>query len=190
MDLVLFYYVLILVACIPIMYRIPKVQYYVRFTVFCGVILTGSFCYAIRLAFNGRCYENAWRFIKLLSFAGKTVGLNPVIENVEVLSKEPCIFVCNHQSCIDVASVADLWPQRCTVVSKASLNFIGPLGIVMWLSNTISIDRSRHKDAICAMQKAAEAAIRDKVSVFIFPEGTRSDAGHLLPFKKEHSIWP
>ncbi|VDQ16444.1 unnamed protein product, partial [Trichobilharzia regenti] len=160
------YYGLIVIGCIPVLYRIPKVQYYTRFTVFCGVILLGSFYYAIRLAFHG--------YIKIMSFSGRLIGLHPVIENSEMLSEEPCIYVCNHQSCIDVASAAGVWPKRCTVVSKASLRLAGPMGIVMWLSNTICINRSSHKDAISAMQK---------VSVFIFPEGTRSDNDNLLPFK-------
>nr|CAH8830357.1 unnamed protein product [Trichobilharzia regenti] len=178
------YYGLIVIGCIPVLYRIPKVQYYTRFTVFCGVILLGSFYYAIRLAFHGRSYQNAWRYIKIMSFSGRLIGLHPVIENSEMLSEEPCIYVCNHQSCIDVASAAGVWPKRCTVVSKASLRLAGPMGIVMWLSNTICINRSSHKDAISAMQKASAAAKRDHVSVFIFPEGTRSDNDNLLPFKK------
>ncbi|CAH8461682.1 unnamed protein product [Schistosoma mattheei] len=123
-------------------------------------------------------------FVRYLAFSGRLVGLNPVVEDDHLLSGEPCIYVLNHQSCIDVTGVGDIWPKRCSVVSKASLRFMGFLGIVMWLSKTISIDRSHHTDAISAMEKAAIEAKQDKVSVFIFPEGTRSDAGYLLPFKK------
>ncbi|CAH8463558.1 unnamed protein product [Schistosoma intercalatum] len=123
-------------------------------------------------------------FVRYLAFSGRMVGLNPVVEDGHLLSGEPCIYVLNHQSCIDVTGVGDIWPNRCSVVSKASLKFMGFLGIVMWLSKTICIDRSHHTDAISAMEKAAIEAKQDKVSVFIFPEGTRSDAGHILPFKK------
>lgn len=84
----------------------------------------------------------------------------------------------------DIPGVGGIWPKRCAVVSKASLKFIGPLGLIIWLSRTITIDRSHHSDAISTMDKAAEAAKRDQVSVCIFPEGTRSDADNLLPFKK------
>ncbi|KAH8851874.1 1-acyl-sn-glycerol-3-phosphate acyltransferase beta [Schistosoma japonicum] len=184
MCLHILYYVGVIFACIPILYRIPKVQYYTKFTVFCLSILVGSFYYSIRLAFEGRRYENAWMFIKHLTFSGKLIGLNPVVENAQLLPKEPCIYVLNHQSLIDVASVGGIWPKRCAVVSKASLKFIGPLGLIIWLSRTITIDRSHHSDAISTMDKAAEAAKRDQVSVCIFPEGTRSDADNLLPFKK------
>ncbi|CAI2724418.1 unnamed protein product [Schistosoma spindalis] len=184
MVLFMFAYTSILFATIPILYRIPKVQYYVKFSVLCLLILIGSFIYSIRMAFKGRGYENAWMFVRYLAFSGRMVGLNPVVEDDHLLSVEPCIYVLNHQSCIDVTSVGDIWPKRCTVVSKASLKLMGFLGIIMWLSKTISIDRSHHTDAISAMEKAAIAAKRDKVSVFIFPEGTRSDADYLLPFKK------
>ncbi|CAH8457013.1 unnamed protein product [Schistosoma bovis] len=177
-------YAFILFATIPILYRIPKVQYYVKFSVFFLLIFIGSFICSIRLAFKGRRYENAWMFVRYLAFSGRMIGLNPVVEDGHLLSGEPCIYVLNHQSCIDVTGVGDIWPKRCSVVSKASLKFMGFLGIVMWLSKTISIDRSHHTDAISAMEKAAIEAKQDKVSVFIFPEGTRSDAGYLLPFKK------
>ncbi|CAH8446427.1 unnamed protein product [Schistosoma turkestanicum] len=176
--------IFVLFASAPVLYRIPKVQYYTKFAVFFLLIVIGSFIYAIRLALEGRRYENAWRFVKYLAFAGRMIGLNPIVENAHLLPEEPCIYVSNHQSCIDVAGVGDIWPKRCTVVSKASLKYMGFLGVIMWLSRTISINRSRHSDAISAMENAAIAAKRDEVSVFIFPEGTRSDTVTLLPFKK------
>ncbi|KAH8851873.1 1-acyl-sn-glycerol-3-phosphate acyltransferase [Schistosoma japonicum] len=200
MCLHILYYVGVIFACIPILYRIPKVQYYTKFTVFCLSILVGSFYYSIRLAFEGRRYENAWMFIKHLTFSGKLIGLNPVVENAQLLPKEPCIYVLNHQSLIDVASVGGIWPKRCAVVSKASLKFIGPLGLIIWLSRTITIDRSHHSDAISTMDKAAEAAKRDQVSAlylnnhsrFRFAFFLRAQGQMLIIFcllKKERSIW-
>lgn len=101
----------------------------------------------------------------------------------------------------DNLGVGDIWPKRCSVVSKASLKFMGFLGIVMWLSKTISIDRSHHTDAISAMEKAAIEAKQDKVNAFHFDCFTRSRFSFFLRaqdpmpvifclLKREHFTWP
>ncbi|GAA50778.1 lysophosphatidate acyltransferase [Clonorchis sinensis] len=109
--------------------------------------------------------------------------------------EKPCIYVANHQSIIDVASEAifavfkfsglvDVWPEQCTIISKASMKFAGPVGVITWLSKLIYIDRSKHSDAVSIMKYAAAEARDAKVSVYVFPEGTRSCTGTMLPFKK------
>jgi len=50
-------------------------------------------------------------------------------------------------------------------------------------AGTIFIDRSNRERAISSLHRAA-AEIRGGKSVVIFPEGTRSRTGRLLPFKK------
>jgi 1-acyl-sn-glycerol-3-phosphate acyltransferase len=47
----------------------------------------------------------------------------------------------------------------------------------------ISIDRSNRKSAFESLTRAADT-IRNGTSVLIFPEGTRSREGQILPFKK------
>lgn len=56
----------------------------------------------------------------------------------------------------------------------------------MALSGTVFIDRSNRKSAIAAFDSAVKEIKRDRKSVWIFPEGTRSyyDKPDLLPFKK------
>ena len=50
------------------------------------------------------------------------------------------------------------------------------LGWFMALSGTVFIDRGNRSSAIAAFDKAAEEVRRERQSVFIFPEGTRSNA--------------
>ncbi len=56
----------------------------------------------------------------------------------------------------------------------------------MALSGTVFIDRSNRQDALKAFEKAAEEMRRERQTVFIFPEGTRSYAKEptLGAFKK------
>ncbi|MBA0756123.1 hypothetical protein Gogos_020854 [Gossypium gossypioides] len=52
------------------------------------------------------------------------------------------------------------------------------------LANHLRIDRSDPSTAIKSMEKAVQAVKKHGLSLIIFPEGTRSKNGRLLPFKK------
>ncbi|XP_035543328.1 1-acyl-sn-glycerol-3-phosphate acyltransferase-like isoform X2 [Juglans regia] len=52
------------------------------------------------------------------------------------------------------------------------------------LANHLRIDRSNPTAAIESMKQAARAVVENNLSLIIFPEGTRSKNGRLLPFKK------
>ncbi|XP_012070815.1 1-acyl-sn-glycerol-3-phosphate acyltransferase isoform X2 [Jatropha curcas] len=52
------------------------------------------------------------------------------------------------------------------------------------LANHLRIDRSNPTAAIQSMKEAACAVVKNNLSLIIFPEGTRSKNGRLLPFKK------
>ncbi|CAI2737693.1 unnamed protein product [Dicrocoelium dendriticum] len=167
------------------LYQIPWIKFYAKYAIFCGVISLGSLYYLVEFSIRGREFKNAWRFKRVFKFAGYLIGLKPVVKDAHYLTfDKPCIYVANHQSCIDVASIADVWPENCTIVAKSSLKFAGPVGIITWLSKLIYIDRSKHKDAVSMMKHAANEALKHKVSVYVFPEGTRTCTGTLLPFKK------
>ncbi|ONK65866.1 uncharacterized protein A4U43_C06F1770 [Asparagus officinalis] len=52
------------------------------------------------------------------------------------------------------------------------------------LANHLRIDRSNPSAAIESMKEVARALVKQNLSLIIFPEGTRSKTGRLLPFKK------
>lgn len=56
----------------------------------------------------------------------------------------------------------------------------------MWLSNTVFLDRRNRTNAVQAFAKAADDMKSKKVSIFVFPEGTRTNSSEvgMLPFKK------
>lgn len=71
--------------------------------------------------------------------------------------------------------------------------YTGPVGFVMWMCKIIFINRSRTVDAKLMLERLVDVIKKErvclyvfilKVSVFMFPEGTRSDSGCFLPFKK------
>lgn len=115
-----------------------------------------------------------------------TTGIHFDIEAPDHLSTRPAVFVANHQSELDVLLLATIFPPYCSVTAKKSLKRIPFLGWFMALSGTVFIDRANRATAMAAFDGAAEEMRRDRQSVFIFPEGTRTyfERPDLLPFKK------
>lgn len=115
-----------------------------------------------------------------------TTGVRFDISGREHLSTRPAVFVANHQTELDVLLLGAIFPPYCSVTAKKSLKRIPFLGWFMALSGTVFIDRANRATAMAAFDGAAMEMRRDRQSVFIFPEGTRSyfDEPDLLPFKK------
>jgi len=59
------------------------------------------------------------------------------------------------------------------------------MGQFLTLADTIFLNRRNHESAMHSMERAGERLSKRRLSVIIFPEGTRSRSdGELLPFKK------
>lgn len=97
--------------------------------------------------------------------------------------KRPTIYVCNHQSSFDVPVTFAAIRVNFRYVAKQSLRWVPVLGWFIWFTGHILIDRSNRSSAIRTLDKAARR-IREGTSVVVFPEGTRSPDGRILPFKK------
>jgi 1-acyl-sn-glycerol-3-phosphate acyltransferase len=95
----------------------------------------------------------------------------------------PCVFVANHQNNYDLFTISGALISGTVTIGKKSLKFIPFFGQLYWLSGNILIDRNNKNRAVGAMQGAVERINKDKVSVWVFPEGTRSYGRGLLPFK-------
>ena len=93
------------------------------------------------------------------------------------------IYMPNHQSNADIPLLLGRLPVQFRWLAKAELFKIPIFGRAMRGVGYISIDRSNRKSAFESLERAART-IRNGTSVLIFPEGTRSRDGHLLPFKK------
>lgn len=117
-----------------------------------------------------------------------TTGITFTIEDPnDYLNKaRPAVFIGNHQTELDVLMLGCMFPKYCSVTAKKSLKRMPFLGWFMSLSGTVFIDRANSTNARHAMAEASEEITREKQSVYMFPEGTRSYAKEpmLLPFKK------
>jgi 1-acyl-sn-glycerol-3-phosphate acyltransferase len=123
-----------------------------------------------------------WLAGGILRIAGLRVQLEGA-ENLE--TARPCIYVANHQGIMDVATFGSIYPGRTITIGKRELLYIPFFGLFFAAAGNIAIDRQRSRSAIQSLAVAVRQIVERKVSVWIFPEGTRNRTGEgLLPFKK------
>lgn len=91
-----------------------------------------------------------------------------------------CIYVVNHQSMCDILAVYGTHLELAWV-SKIE-NFYAPfLGWNMWLNGYVALRRG-HLGSIRRMLRRSERMLRNGQALCVFPEGTRSPDGQLIPF--------
>jgi 1-acyl-sn-glycerol-3-phosphate acyltransferase len=96
--------------------------------------------------------------------------------------RHPYVIVANHESFVDILLIAHL-PFEMKWLSKIELFRIPGVGWLMRLAGDIPINRGTGVDSAVEALRQCRQRLDTKVSVMIFPEGTRSKDGELLPFK-------
>ncbi|KAG0480281.1 hypothetical protein HPP92_011139 [Vanilla planifolia] len=109
---------------------------------------------------------------------------NPVKIEGSEFSKTRAIYICNHASPLDIFLIMWLVPTGTVGIAKKEIIWYPMFGQLYVLANHLRIDRSNPASAIESMKKVAKAIVKKNLSLIIFPEGTRSKTGRLLPFKK------
>ena len=93
----------------------------------------------------------------------------------------PRIFLCNHQSQLDIPVLIASLEEKIGFMAKKELGRIPLLAYWMRQLGCVLIDRADKRGARKSLEAAA-AALGNR-SLVIFPEGTRSKSGALLPIK-------
>jgi 1-acyl-sn-glycerol-3-phosphate acyltransferase len=114
----------------------------------------------------------------------RVCGVKVEVRGTEDIKKDiPFIYISNHQSYFDIFVLLAGLPAEFKFLMKQELMKIPLLGITMRKAGYLSVDRDDTRNAIKSMDMAAEK-IRNGASVLVFPEGTRSEDGHVQAFKK------
>ena len=93
------------------------------------------------------------------------------------------IYMCNHTSNLDPPIVVPIIPRRTSVLVKKELFRVPLVGRAMRLGDLVPVDRANRDAAIASVERAA-TVMNKGLNMMVFPEGTRSYDGKLLPFKK------
>lgn len=96
----------------------------------------------------------------------------------------PAIYVSNHTSAMDIFVGIWLGPSGVVGVAKKEVVWYPFFGQLYAISGHLLIDRSNRASAVEALAGLATLIRRHNLSVWMWPEGTRSKDGRLRHFKK------
>lgn len=97
--------------------------------------------------------------------------------------EQPYVFVCNHRSQLDIPLFARACVNTFRFLSKIEVTKIPLIGYVV-KRLYITVDRKSKEDRAKSVVKMQESLLREKISVVLFPEGTRNrTAAPLIDFK-------
>ena len=146
-------------------------------TIFCALGMITSAFFDKGGPFQHR-FARIWSRISLL-----LAGARLEISGTEHISAGPTIFMSNHQGNFDIIALLNAIPIPVAWMAKKELFDIPIFGHSLKHAGYIPLDRGNGRNSLRSIVEAAET-IKNGRSVIIFPEGTRSPDGNLLPFKK------
>jgi len=95
-----------------------------------------------------------------------------------------CIFMSNHVSNLDPPVLLPVLPGMASVMLKKELMGIPLLGTAMRMGKYVPVARGQSREEAEKSMVIAAEALKSGLHMMVFPEGTRSKDGKLLPFKK------
>jgi 1-acyl-sn-glycerol-3-phosphate acyltransferase len=117
----------------------------------------------------------------------KASGVRTQAVGLENLPATNFVLAINHQSNFDAPVMFAHIKRHMRFVAKRELRKVPVFGYAMERAGNIFVDRNGARSDKEALSSAA-TAVRERVSVVFFAEGTRSDDGVLRPFKKGAAV--
>ncbi|MGK9173903.1 1-acylglycerol-3-phosphate O-acyltransferase [Yokenella regensburgei] len=93
------------------------------------------------------------------------------------------IYIANHQNNYDMVTASNIVQPPTVTVGKKSLLWVPFFGLLYWLTGNLLIDRNNRAKAHGTIAQVVKHIQKRNISVWMFPEGTRSRGRGLLPFK-------
>ena len=124
-----------------------------------------------------RIWAPGW--LKLSAVSVRVTG------NVEALDPEQAyVVVANHQGHFDIPAVKyALLHHTLLFVTKRSMFYVPLVGWYLWRAGYPLIDRTDKNQSHRMLDRAARQ-VHDGTTVLVFPEGTRTETGEIVEFKR------
>jgi 1-acyl-sn-glycerol-3-phosphate acyltransferase len=118
-----------------------------------------------------------------ITLALSLAGIRYRVGGRQHLPTSAAVYCANHQSNVDPPVLFEVLHPRMRILYKAELHKFPLMGLILDAGGFVPVDRANREQAFEAVGRGAES-LRTGNSFLIFPEGTRSRDGSLLPFKK------
>ena len=124
---------------------------------------------------------------------GKTLSfifnIKLIVKGTHNLQDRNYIFAANHASLIDIPLLFIAVNRYTVFIAKSELSKIPIFKSILDMAGFIFVDRKNNDNAVKSMNNLMDDIKKIPRSVAIFPEGTRTIDGELLPFKKGAAIF-
>jgi 1-acyl-sn-glycerol-3-phosphate acyltransferase len=119
------------------------------------------------------CHPWCWSNLKLHSWI---CGVKMEFRGRENLPEGGFMVAAKHQSAWETMALAAMVPEP-RYILKRELMWVPLFGFYLMRGGQVPINRGKRSEAIAAMNKAADLAIKEGGQLLIFPEGTRRPVG-------------
>ncbi|MEI6758710.1 MAG: 1-acyl-sn-glycerol-3-phosphate acyltransferase [Chlorobium sp.] len=117
-------------------------------------------------------------------FSAKLFGISIEVTGQENYNPDQnYLVISNHAGMADIPLLLGIMNLNLRFVAKEELGKIPLFGNVIKKAGFVMIKRGQNREALKSLLQASEV-LKSGRSVHIFPEGTRSLTGELLPFKR------
>lgn len=128
--------------------------------------------------------KHVFTFGRLFGKMSRVFGIKLELRLPEdAYSRGQHVYIANHQNNWDLFTVSSAVTPKVVTVGKKSLAWMPLFGQLYWLTGNILIDRANRSKAKGTIDQVVDSIKNSDVSVWMFPEGTRSRGRGLLPFK-------
>ncbi len=121
-----------------------------------------------------------WAFSTIIGICDTDV----IVKGAEnIPAEEAVVYVGNHRSIFDVVIGYTHCPGLTGFIAKDNLEKIPLLRVWMRRLHCLFLDRTNPRDGLRVILAAIDD-IKRGISIFVFPEGTRTKTGQMAPFKE------
>lgn len=148
------------------------------------IVFTTLFALPYCCLFKPRNPKHVHFFCRWFNQLHRLMGLELIHRGKERATNTPnAVYISNHQNIFDFVTSPGMLTPRTVSIGKKSLLWVPFFGQLYWITGNILIDRENRSKAHNTIQQVAEAIHQRNLSVWMYPEGTRSKGRGLLPFK-------